>query len=85
MSGPDVVGICDACGFGPVLCTEQPRSATLEPSTKKLCALCRRTIVGRLEDGYGPTHSIREHEHVLRTINYVGNAILAHLEQLYRR
>jgi hypothetical protein len=78
------VGTCDACHFGPVLLTEYPQG--MKPTeTKALCGLCARTLTGRLADGYSRTHSVWEHADVLRTVCFVGNAILAHLEQLYRR
>jgi hypothetical protein len=72
------VAECEACGYKTVLMT-YPRSAVSpnEPrQTKRLCRLCANTLTGRLEDGYSHTHSIREHDHVLRTICYVGNAII---------
>jgi hypothetical protein len=78
------VGECDGCGYAPVPTMRSAR--TLLPDQDKwLCLICRHTIVGRLEDGYSASHSIREHEPVLRLVAYVGNVILAQLEQLRPR
>ena len=67
MSDTPIISECDVCGFRTTL-TAYPRS--------KLCALCANTTTGNLPNLYSDRQSVRDDEYVLRTVCYVGNAIL---------
>jgi hypothetical protein len=80
-AGDRQVGMCDGCHYGPVLLTAYPRHDKLDLlALKWLCHLCAHTPLGVLID----TSKAGTDLAALQTLCYVGNAILARLEQATR-
>jgi hypothetical protein len=85
-----MIGTCDACGFEGIEVGEVPRSAfdprvhTPDMATAKICDLCGETPAMNLEMLYNANHSAYEGENVIRTVCYVGNAILKAIAEAKR-
>jgi hypothetical protein len=77
-TAPDDPPECDSCHFvGPVKGYETFAPGPMKGQTKHLCALCASTLAGNALE-YPDQYP---HRDVLRTICYVGNVLLAAIQE----